>query len=168
MSPEWRVKSDGRYYRGIRANPDLGDGPATKYVGYFRSEKRPGQSIANTRRSLRFRSRAELHSDRFSLAGAQRCNGIGATAYCTGCQKYPALEVFRVTWAATTPIPFRDIHPDERAGTNGSILIFSLPSPSLSLSLLFAKYRTPDLRDGHKSLESQLESSVDSYGNRCR
>lgn len=66
MSPERRVKSDGRYYRGIRANPDLCDGPATKYVGYFRREKRPGQSIANTRRSLRFRSRAELHSDRFT------------------------------------------------------------------------------------------------------
>lgn len=41
MSPEWRVKSDGRYYRGIRANPDLCDGSATKYVGYFRREKRP-------------------------------------------------------------------------------------------------------------------------------
>jgi len=25
---------------GIRANPDLCDGPATKYVGYFRCEKR--------------------------------------------------------------------------------------------------------------------------------
>lgn len=36
MSSEWRVKSDGRYYRGIRANPDLCDGLATKYVGYFR------------------------------------------------------------------------------------------------------------------------------------
>lgn len=41
MSSEWRVKSDGRYYRGIRANPDLCDGSATKYVGYFRREKRP-------------------------------------------------------------------------------------------------------------------------------
>lgn len=30
MSSKWRVKSDGRYYRGIRANPDLCDGPATK------------------------------------------------------------------------------------------------------------------------------------------
>lgn len=89
VSPERRVKSDGRYYRGIRANPDLCDGPATKYVGYFRREKRPGQSIANTRRSLRFRSRAELHSDRFAC----RCSAVlGASAYCIGCQKYSTLE----------------------------------------------------------------------------
>lgn len=37
-----------------------------------------------------------------------------ATAYCTGCQKYPALEVFRVVRVATTPITFGDIHPRER------------------------------------------------------
>jgi len=41
--------------------------------------KTPGQSIANTRRSLRFRSRAELHSDRFAC----RYNAaLGASAYC--------------------------------------------------------------------------------------
>lgn len=52
----------------------------------FEREKRPGQSIANTRRSLRFRSRAELHSDRFTC----RCNAaFGASAYC---QKYSTLE----------------------------------------------------------------------------
>lgn len=103
MSPERRVKSDGRYYRGIRANPDLCDGPATKYVGYFRREKRPGQSIANTRRSLRFRSRAELHSDRFTC----RCNAaFGASAYCIECQKYSMLEAVWYLSEATVSITF--------------------------------------------------------------
>jgi len=60
VSSEWRVKSDGRYYGGIRGNPDLGDGPATKYVGYFQREQPVrAQSIANSAaESSRFRSRA--------------------------------------------------------------------------------------------------------------
>jgi len=112
MSPEWRVKSDGRYYRGIRANPDLCDGPATKYVGYFRREKHPGQSIANTRRSLRLRSHAELHSDHFAC---RRNAALDVSAYCTvRCQTY-----------------IRHLRRLESSG-NDSVDLFRVNSPELA------------------------------------
>lgn len=58
----------------------------------FSTRKALGQSIVNTRRSLRFRSRAELHSDRFAC----RIAALATSAYCTECQKCPTFQAFRV------------------------------------------------------------------------
>lgn len=68
----------------------------------FDAKSGPGQSLVNTRRSLRFRSRAELHSDRFA------CNAT--SAYCTECQKYQARSRH-----ISREITIENIHPKRKS-----------------------------------------------------